>query len=81
MSLAHSKECTWIRVVQHELYVFGFPLVIIGVTDRCGDAKSPIRMILYKWWSGVSIALEPIDKVLVGTVDEDWWRWRPDTLE
>lgn len=71
----HGKECVWIRVVQHELHVFGSSFVVVGITNRSGDAKSPIGTVLHKWWSGVSVAWELIDQVLVGAIDENRWRW------
>ena len=81
VSSTHSEECVWIRVVQYELYIFGSSLVTIGVADRCGDAELSVGAILYEWWSRVSVALEPVDKVLVSAVDEGRWGWRPNALE
>jgi hypothetical protein len=81
MSSTHSKECAWIQVVQHKLHIFGSPFVVIGVANQGGDAELPVRTVLYKWWSGVSVTWESIDKILVGAVDNDWWGWQPDALE
>lgn len=75
MAPAHSEECAWIRVIQHELYVFGFPFVIVGVMDWRSDAKSPVGTILYERRSGVGVVLEVVDEVLVSSVDDDQWGW------
>ena len=73
MSSSHDKECTWVQVVQYELYVLGSPFVIIGIADRGGDAKLPVRTILHEQRSGVSVALKSIDEVLIGAIDDNRW--------
>ena len=72
MPSTHSEECSWVQVIQYELHVLGFPLVIVCVLNWSGNTESSIRTILYEWRSGVHVALEAVDKFLVGSTNDDW---------
>ena len=72
VSFSHGKMGAGADVIEYEVYVFGFALVVIRVVDGRRDAKPSVGPILDKGWSGVSVARSVIDDVLVGAHYHNW---------
>ena len=72
MSLSHGEESPGARIVQYELHIFGFALIVISVAYRHQDAEPSIRPILYKWGNRVSESRGVVDDILIHATYDNW---------
>ena len=65
VSFTHGEVGVWAGVVEYELYVFGFALVVVGVVNGCRDTESPVGPVFDEWGSWVRVTPGVVDHILV----------------
>ena len=80
VSFPHGEVCTRTGVVEYEAYVLGFAFVVVGVVNRCGDAKPSVGPIFDERRSWMCVSRGIIDDFLVRSHYHHWGCRRSDAL-
>ena len=65
MPFSHGGQGPRVHVVHHELDIFGFAAVVVGISYGCCDTEPPIGLVLHEGRSGMGVSRRVVDYFLV----------------